>query len=107
MGAPVDEFDVAACHHVSYGTGYDHLVAAAACRDPCSNMHCDADRIAVHQFDLTGMDARSHLQTQGLCTARHGEGCLDCHCGVIEQGEQAVAGGLDLSAVEIPKLLSQ
>jgi hypothetical protein len=64
-------------------------------------MYADAADIAVAEFDLAGVQARSDLQADPLQLIPQGCGAADRPSWTIEGGQDAITGGLDQLALEL------
>src|SRR4051812_34534349 len=64
-------------------------------------MDRDPADVVAHELDLTGVDARTDLESETWHRARDRQGAADRPCRPVECGKESVAGGIDL-ATAIP-----
>src|SRR6201985_2573500 len=82
----------------------EHLARPGRCCHTCGDVDGDAADVVVAQLDLARVYARPHLETQAPQDVADRHGTPDGAGGSVEPGEEAVACGVDLTAVEALKL---
>ena len=104
MDAPIREPELGARDQVDHRAGHEHLAGGRLGRDPRTDVDGDAADAAAVELDLARVHAGADLQPErgdrGMIAARaaHGLG------GLLEGGEEAVAGRVDLAAPEPAQL---
>ena len=68
--------------------------------DSRAGMDCDPSRLTVGDFALAGVQSCAYLETEIAQRADYGIGTANGACRAVEGCEEAVAGGVDLSAAE-------
>src|SRR5213595_952114 len=101
LGAPVLELEVGAGDEVVRGRGNEYLACSRASCDACPDVDRDAARLLRrHAFDFARMHAGAYVDTQLAHAGADFECTVDSAGGAVEQGHEAVTGGIDLLASE-------
>ena len=104
MEPSVLEVDPRSGHEILHGARHHDLAALRDRRDPGARMHGNPGDLAVRDLAFPGMQARTDGDAQLSDTVDDGAGATDRACRPVEDGEKAVAGGVDLAAAESRQL---
>ena len=93
--------DVGADHQIADRPGGMNLPGPRRGHHPGCDVHCDPAHTALAQFDLAGVQPGPDLQADAGQLLPDGGCAADRPAWAIEGGQDAVASGLDESALEL------
>ena len=81
--------------------GHEYLRRACVLCDAGSDVDGHTGDLVVRSdLDLTGMEAHLYLKTERSNGVAYRAPALDCSSGSVEDGEEAIAGGVDFPTAE-------
>ena len=98
--AEVLEPHVRAGHQISHGARHQHLAGAGLRHHAGTDVDRDPADLRPDHLDLAHVDAGPHLDAEALNVANHRLGAPDGLGGLVERGEEPIAGRVDLPPLE-------